>query len=65
MNKTLTINVGKFSITLQIRDNSKSRHSDFTPIVIDESKKQETLDSINLDSIRERARAMRAIHAQG
>ena len=65
MNKTLTINVGKFSLTLQLRDNSKSRKADLAPIVIDESKKQETLDSLDMDSLKERARAMRAIHAQG
>ena len=65
MNKTISIKFGKWEINLQIRDNSKSRKEDFAPIIIDESKKQEAMDALDLSSIRARARAMRAIHQVG
>jgi hypothetical protein len=59
MKKQLTVKLLGYEITLQIRDNRKSRFDD---IIIDAAKKQKMLDSIDIDSIREKARAMRAIH---
>lgn len=62
MNKQINLNFGKWSVSLQIRDNAKTRFDD---IVIDESKRKEAVSSIDIDSIRARAKALRAIHQEG
>jgi hypothetical protein len=61
MNKQITFSLGRFSLTIQLRDNTKSRKEDFV-IEIDHAQKQQTIDSLNIDDIRAKARAMRAIH---
>lgn len=66
MNKQLTINLPfGFTLNIQLRkQNARTRKEDFAPIIIDETKKAETLASLDIDSIRARAKAMRAIHAE-
>jgi len=65
MNKQISFNLFGYTINIQLRkQGSKSRKDDFAPIVIDETKKAETLATLDIDSIRERAKAMRAIHAE-
>jgi hypothetical protein len=62
MLKQFTITILGYSLTLQVRQaQARTRKEDFV-IEIDHAKKQETIDSLNLDDIRSKARAMRKIH---
>lgn len=59
MNKSISLSIGKYSLTIQLRDNTQSRKEDFI-IEIDETKKQETIDSLDMDSLKQKAAMMRA-----
>jgi hypothetical protein len=59
MKKQLTVKILGYELSIILRDNRKSRFDD---IIIDTAKKQEMIDSIDIDTLREKVKALRAIH---
>ena len=63
LNKTVSVKLPfGFVLSLQLRNSQQTRKEDFAPIIIDESKKAQAISEINIDDLRAKARAMRAIH---
>ena len=62
MNKQIRIKILNFEITVQVRTSQQTR--EFDPIQIDETKKKEALDALDLTSLQARARALRLAHTQ-
>jgi hypothetical protein len=67
MNKTLTINLGKWSLTMQLRDSKKTRKADFQVTGLDEKDKNDFINYMTetgaMDDIRTKAAAMKARRA--
>ena len=61
MNKQIRVKILNIEITLQIRSSQQTR--EFDQIVIDESKKQEALDALDLTALQAKARALRLAHS--
>lgn len=59
MKKQLMLHLFGLELCVILRDNRKSRFED---IIIDAGQKQKMLDSLDIEALKQKAQAMRAIH---